>query len=56
MAGKSVALDVLEAPKVRARAFLAKNGKHRVGLVFQSEKRLGQTLYRDGKRITIRWQ
>ena len=41
--------------RVRARA-IQRKGKHRVGLVFQAEKKLGNTLYRDGKRIPIEWQ
>ena len=33
-----------------------RKGQHRVGLVFMAEKKLGNTLYRNGKRIAIRWQ
>ncbi len=49
-------VDVRSKLTVRTRAFLAKNGKHRVGLAFVAEKRLGHTLYRDAKRIAITWQ
>ena len=54
-AGETVHLDVRRKVAVNARAF-TKKGKHRVGLVFQAEKRLGNTLYRKAKRIDIRWQ
>ncbi len=47
--------EVRTALVAKARAF-EKKGKHRVGLVFQAEKRLGNTLYRAGKRIGIQWQ
>ncbi len=40
---------------VKARAFERK-GQHRIGVVFQAEKRLGNTLYRRGKRIGLTWQ
>ena len=54
-AGGTTHLDVRRKLKVNARAF-EKKGKHRVALVFQSERRLGNTLYRDGTRIDIVWQ
>ena len=41
--------------QVRTRA-VVRRGKHRVGLVFMAEKGLGNTLYRNGKRIPIQWQ
>jgi hypothetical protein len=53
--GETVPFRVQERLHVRARAF-EKNGKHRVGIAFQAEKRLGHTLYRDGLRIAITWQ
>lgn len=54
-AGETTPFRVQGRIKVRARAF-EKHGKHRVGLAFQAEKRLGHTLYRDGLRIGITWQ
>ena len=54
-AGETVHFDVRRKIAVNARAF-RKKGTHRVALVFQSERRLGNTLYRKGKRIDIRWQ
>ena len=47
--------EVRRALVVKARAF-EKKGKHRVSLVFRAEKRLGNTLYRNGRRIGIQWQ
>lgn len=55
-AGARTRLDVRQRIEVRARAFRAKNGQHRVGLIFVAEEKLGHTLYRDGARIGIRWQ
>ncbi len=54
-AGKVVTVTVRERIGVRARAF-EKRGKHRVALAFESEKGLGHTLYRAGRRIDITWQ
>jgi hypothetical protein len=54
-AGETVHLAVKRTFGVRARAF-EKKGQHRVALAFQAEKRLGSTIYRDGKRISIQWQ
>ena len=54
-AGETVNLDVRQKITVNARAF-TKKGKQRVALVFQAERRLGNTLYRNGKRIDIQWQ
>jgi hypothetical protein len=54
-AGKTVHLDVKRKIAVHARAFTKKN-KQRVALVFKAEPRLGNTIYRNGKRIDIEWQ
>ena len=54
-AGESTHFKVRQWIAVQARAF-EKKGKQRVSLVFQSEKKLGNTIYRAGKRIDIRWQ
>ena len=54
-AGAVTHFDVRQKLGVRARAF-QKKGTYRVGLVFQAEKKLGNTLYRDGARIDITWQ
>ena len=54
-AGETVAFEVRAKIVVKARAF-TKKGKRRVGLVFMAEKRLGNTLYRKGKRIDIGWE
>ncbi|MHC5019155.1 MAG: hypothetical protein ACYTGX_03375 [Planctomycetota bacterium] len=39
----------------RGRTFTARNGAKRAGFSFFAEKRLGNTIYRNGTRITIRW-
>ena len=54
-AGDTVQVEVRDWIGLNTRAVF-KKGKHRVGLVFMAEKKLGNTLYRDGKRISIRWQ
>lgn len=36
--------------------WFSKKGRQRVALSFLAEKRLGNTLYRDGRRIAIRWE
>ena len=54
-AGETTHVEVRNWLGVDTRAVF-KRGKHRVGLVFLAEKKLGNTLYRDGKRITIQWQ
>lgn len=53
--GETTHFEVRTKVVARARA-IQKKGKHRVGLIFQAEKRLGNTLYREGKRIAIEWQ
>ena len=52
-AGGIAHVEVRTQLAVKPRAFLNKHGKHRVGLVFVAEKKLGNTLYRGGKRIAI---
>lgn len=52
---ETVQLDVHESLRVTTRATFNR-GQHRVGLAFEAEKKLGHSLYRDGKRIGIRWQ
>ena len=54
-AGETVHLDVRESLSAIPRAFF-KRGQHRLGLAFEAEQKLGHSLYRDGKRIRIRWQ
>lgn len=54
-AGQTVQLDVRRKLVVKARAFTKKD-KQRVALVLQAERRLGNTLYRNGRRIQIQWQ
>ena len=54
-AGETTHLEVRQWIAVNARA-CEKKGKQRVSLVFQAEEKLGNTLYRHGKRIGIRWQ
>jgi hypothetical protein len=54
-AGAVTHVDVRQQLLARGRAF-QKKGTYRVGLVFQAEKKLGNTLYRDGARIDITWQ
>lgn len=54
-AGQTVHLDVRRKIVIEARAFTKKE-RQRVALVFRAEQRLGNTLYRNGKRIHIRWQ
>lgn len=54
-AGETVHVEVRDWIGLNTRAVFRK-GKHRVGLLFMAEKKLGNTLYRDGKRITIQWQ
>lgn len=51
----TVACDVKTGLKMNTRALFRK-GKHRVGLLFMAEKKLGHTLYRNGRRIPIEWQ
>jgi hypothetical protein len=53
--GETTHFGVRTALGLKTRAFENK-GKHRVGLAFQAEPRLGSTLYRAGRRIAIRWQ
>jgi len=54
-AGETVHVEVRDWIGLNTRAVF-KKGKHRVGLLFMAEKKLGNTLYRDGKRIAITWQ
>lgn len=54
-AGEATHCEVKRSPDLRTRA-IQKGGTYRVGLAFVAEKRLGSTLYRNGKRITITWQ
>ena len=54
-AGDTVHVEVRDWIGLDTRAVFRK-GKHRVGLLFLAEKKLGNTLYRGGKRIGIRWQ
>ena len=54
--GEQVRFEVRERLNVRARGFTNLKGKRRVGLVFIAERRLGNTLYRKGRRIAITWQ
>jgi hypothetical protein len=54
-AGETVHFPVCETLEVNARA-REQRGKRRVALVFVAEKGLGNTLYRKGKRITIRYE
>lgn len=55
-AGEATHIAVRQKLEVRARGLVNKKGQHRVGVVFVAEKKLGNTLYRDGKRIDITWQ
>ena len=52
---ETVACDVKTGLKMNTRALFRK-GKHRVGLLFMAAKKLGHTLYRNGRRIPIEWQ
>ena len=54
-AGETAHVEVRDWIGLNTRAAF-KKGKHRVGLLFLAEKMLGNTLYRDEKRIAIRWQ
>ena len=54
-AGETAHVEVRDWIGLNTRA-LFKKGKHRVGLLFLAEQKLGNTLYRNGKRIAIRWQ
>jgi hypothetical protein len=54
-ADETVHVEVRDWIGLNTRAVF-KKGKHRVGLLFLAEKKLGNTLYRGGKRIGIRWQ
>ena len=60
---KTIEVKASETVHVDVRGWIGLNtrngvrkGQHRVGLVFMAEKKLGNTLYRNGKRIAIRWQ
>ena len=53
-AGKTLRLDAAETLVTRGRTFTVK-GSRRVGFSFFSEKKLGNTIYRNGRRIAIRW-
>ena len=53
-AGTTIRLGVKETLTTRGRTFSI-NGTKRAGFSFVAEKRLGNTIYRDGARITIQW-
>lgn len=53
--GATVRLDAAATLVTRGRTFTAPNGTKRAGFSFFAEKRLGNTLYRNGTRITIHW-
>ena len=54
-AGETATVNVTQKLTTRGRTF-SMHGKKRAGFSFVGEKHVGNTIYRDGKRIPITWE